>query len=157
VPPIAEYILTVDASRRLWPRSDLRVGDADRRAVVDELQRHYVEGRLNSEELSERVGHALNSRTFGDLANLLTDLPALDSPMNQPDGQPEFDAYGHDQWRSHLAIPPIGLIVMLIGLVVMLMLFTMPGARGFGFFPWPLLIWGFFIIGRPYRGGRRRW
>jgi hypothetical protein len=146
----------VDASRRLWPRSDLRVGDADRKAVVDELQRHYIEGRLTSEELSERVGHALNARIFGDLATLLTDLPALESPSSPQEAQPEFDTYGHDPWRTHLAMPPIGLIVMLIGLVLMLMLF-MSGPRGLPLFPWPLLIWGFFFIGRPYRGGRRRW
>jgi len=145
----------VDASRRLWPRADLRVGDADRKAVVDELQHHYIEGRLNSEELSERVGQALNARTFADLSELLTDLPALPSP-NQAEPQPELETYGQDQWRTHLAAPPIGVILMLIGLVVMLMIFAMPGMR-FGFFPWPLLIWGFFFIGRPYRGGRRRW
>ncbi|HEY1293812.1 MAG TPA: DUF1707 domain-containing protein [Chloroflexota bacterium] len=148
----------MDASRRLWPRSDLRAGDADRKAIVDELQRHYIEGRLTSEELSERVGHALSARTFGDLAELLTDLPALESPTSPQDAQPsEFNPYGHDQWHPHLSMPPIGLVVLLIGLVLMLMLFTMPGGMRFGFFPWPLLIWGFFIIGRPHGGGRRRW
>ena len=54
----------------------MRVGDADRQRVVAELQRHYVEGRLTSEELGERVDRALAARTEGDLAPLLEDLPA---------------------------------------------------------------------------------
>jgi hypothetical protein len=146
----------VDASRRLWPRADLRVGDSDRKAVVDELQRHYIEGRLNSEELSERVGHALNARTFADLAELLSDLPTLADQTAPAELPPGLDAYDHPHAHNQMMMPPIGMILMLIGLVVMLMIFAMPGMR-FGFFPWPLLIWGFFFIGRPYRGGRRRW
>jgi hypothetical protein len=146
----------VDATRRLWPRADLRVGDSDRKAVVDELQRHYIEGRLNSEELSERVGHALNARTFADLAELLSDLPTLPDQASPAELPPGLDGYDHPHGHSQMMMPPIGMVLMLIGLVVMLMIFAMPGMR-FGFFPWPLLIWGFFFIGRPYRGGRRRW
>src|SRR5581483_9709472 len=57
-------------------RSQLRAGDADRRQVADELQRHYVEGRLTSDELQERVRQAMAARTFGELDALLRDLPA---------------------------------------------------------------------------------
>jgi hypothetical protein len=145
----------VDASRRLWPRSDLRVGDADRKAVVDELQRHYVEGRLTSEELSERVGQALSARTFGDLATLLSDLPA---PADSPSAEtpPALGGYGqHEQWQSQLALPPMALVLLVVGLVLLLMVLAMPNMR-FGFFPWPLFIWGFFFFGRSYRGGGRR-
>jgi hypothetical protein len=124
--------------------------------VVDELQRHYIEGRLNSEELGERVSQALGARTFGDLASLLTDLPTLQDPVAADLGQTELDSYEHAHWgSSHFMGPPLGLIVMLVGLVVLLMVFAMPGMR-IAFFPWPLLIWGFFFLGRPYRGGRRR-
>jgi hypothetical protein len=143
----------VDASRRLWPRSDLRVGDSDRKAVVDELQRHYIEGRLSSEELGERVSLALSARTFGDLAHLLTDLPTL-SDSALAEAQAEFGSYEQENSHSQLMMPPIGMIVMLIGLVVMLLIFA-SGWR-FAFFPWPLFIWGFFFLARPHRGGRRR-
>jgi hypothetical protein len=37
---------------------------------------------------------------------------------------------------------------MIVGVVVLLAVFMMPGMR-FAFFPWPLLIWGFFFFGRP--------
>jgi len=141
----------MDTSRRLWPRADLRVGDADRQAVVDELQRHYVEGRLTSEELGERVSQALGARTFGDLANLLSDLPTL------PDPNALVPAVHHDhsEWHTQTTSPPIGALLLVLGLLAMVFMFAMPlGHFGLFAFPWPLLIWGFFIIGRP--GGRRR-
>lgn len=36
-------------------RPDRRVGDAERDAAVNELQRHHAEGRLDAEEFSERM------------------------------------------------------------------------------------------------------
>lgn len=141
----------MDPSRRLWPRSDLRVGDADRQAVVSELQRHYVEGRLSSEELSERVTHALASRTFGDLATLLSDLPELQHPTSlatatEPDP---------DEWHTATSgfSPTLGLLLLLIGVVALVTVFMLP-LGGHAFFLPTALIWGFFFIGRPYR--RRR-
>src|ERR1051326_8221952 len=138
----------MDASRRLWPRSDLRVGDADRQAVVSELQRHYVDGRLTSEELSERVAEALKARTFGELAALLNDLPALAEAPPEP---------APTTWHSQLASQPLGAALILIGVLAMLWMFVALGSHHFGFFPfWPMLIWGFFFVGRPSGGGRRR-
>jgi hypothetical protein len=144
----------MDASRRLWPRADLRVGDADRQAVVKELQRHYVDGRLNSEELSERVEHALTARTFGDLAALLTDLPALHETAPLPAGHHNPDEWHNQPATNWSFTPSLGLILMVVGVIALLVVFAMPGMR-LGFFPWPLLIWGFFFFGRPF-GGRRR-
>ena len=55
----------------------LRAGDADRERVADELTRHCAEGRLTSDELSERLDVALRARTLGELAALTRDLPRL--------------------------------------------------------------------------------
>jgi hypothetical protein len=143
----------MDSSRRLWPRSDLRVGDADRHAAVAELQQHFVEGRLTSEEYGERVSQALSARTFGDLAALMADLPTLaPAELHQLPGQTDHPEWNQSQsWLS----PSIGLLIMVIGILAMVFVFTMPYARfHMGFFPWPLLIWGFFIFGRR---GRRRY
>src|SRR5207244_2505499 len=65
-------------------QSSLRAGDADRRGVADALQRHYVEGRLSSDELTERVQRATAARTHGDLDALLQDLPPLAPPAAEP-------------------------------------------------------------------------
>jgi Flp pilus assembly protein TadB len=54
----------------------LRASDADRDAVVYRLREAAGEGRLEPDELEQRVDVALRARTYGDLAELLADLPA---------------------------------------------------------------------------------
>ena len=157
----------MDASRRAWPAPELRAGDADRQAVVSELQQHYIQGRLTSDELGERVSQALNARTFGDLRVPLADLPPLhpdqrlgpsawhargrhaDSPPDwQGGGPPERRPGG---WPANA--PPLGAVLVLIGLLALLWVIAIPSLHA-GVVPfWPLLFF-FFFIGRP-RGGRR--
>jgi hypothetical protein len=147
----------MDVSGRLWPHPELRVGDADRRGVVAELQRHFVDGRLTSDELSERVAQALKARTFGELAQPLGDLPKLaDSTSLVPTGQTQEDAH-----HGGLGVP-VGALLVLIGVVSMLSMFAVHPWHLVGIPFWPILIWGFFIFvfpfGRRRRGGRRdRW
>jgi Domain of unknown function (DUF1707) len=62
----------------------LRVSDAERRVVVDELGRHYADGRLTADELQERLTEAWRSRTDGDLALALRELPALPAAPAAP-------------------------------------------------------------------------
>jgi hypothetical protein len=54
----------------------LRASDADRDAVAERLRRAAVEGRLEPDELEERLHAALRARTYGELDRLLVDLPA---------------------------------------------------------------------------------
>ncbi|WP_106402078.1 DUF1707 SHOCT-like domain-containing protein [Actinocorallia populi] len=56
-------------------RPDLRIGDAERTAVTEALQRHYAEGRLDGAELEERLDRALAARTEADLTEIVHDLP----------------------------------------------------------------------------------
>jgi hypothetical protein len=131
----------------------LRVGDADRKAVVDELQRHYVEGRLNSEELGERVTHALAARTFGDLRDLLADLPAISESLAVPESAtPQAD---HHSWHGYELGSPFGLVMLVVGILAILTIVLVFASGARFFFPWPLLIWGFFFIGGRPR--HRRW
>jgi hypothetical protein len=53
----------------------LRASDADRDAIIDRLRQAAGEGRLEPDELEQRVDRALRARTYGDLAELLADLP----------------------------------------------------------------------------------
>ncbi len=55
--------------------SSLRVADADREQLVDELREHALAGRLTSEELEERIGDAYSATTRGQLDGLRADLP----------------------------------------------------------------------------------
>jgi hypothetical protein len=54
----------------------LRAADADRERTASELGRHYAEGRLTAEELSDRLEVAYSARTLGELAAVVRDLPA---------------------------------------------------------------------------------
>jgi hypothetical protein len=53
---------------------------ADRDQAVDVLRAGFVEGRLTLEEFTERVAQVHASRTYDQLAELTSDLPA-DSPL----------------------------------------------------------------------------
>lgn len=58
------------------PLSGLRVGHAERDAVAAILQEAAVDGRLGMDELDERLGKALQAKTYGDLEPLVADLSA---------------------------------------------------------------------------------
>ena len=62
-------------------RADLRASDADRERFVEALGRHHADGRLTTEERTER---AYAARTLGDLDALATDLPALPASAPPP-------------------------------------------------------------------------
>src|SRR6187455_342057 len=54
----------------------LRASDAEREQVAEALRRHHVDGRLDTEELQERLERCYAARTTGELSPLLADLPA---------------------------------------------------------------------------------
>jgi hypothetical protein len=58
------------------PQADLRVSDADRQSVADQLSKHFADGRLDQAEFDERLSQAMNAKTHRDLDGLLTDLPS---------------------------------------------------------------------------------
>jgi len=63
-------------------RSELRASHADRDRVVELLRVSAGDGRLTAEELDERLELAMTARTYGELARLVTDLPAEGSAAN---------------------------------------------------------------------------
>lgn len=54
----------------------LRASHADREQVIDVLKAAFVQGRLDQDEFGLRVGRALASKTYADLAALTADIPA---------------------------------------------------------------------------------
>jgi Domain of unknown function (DUF1707) len=54
---------------------EMRVSDREREAVAEQLREHAAEGRLDPDELEERLTAAYAARTRGDLAGLTRDLP----------------------------------------------------------------------------------
>jgi len=61
---------------RVRAHSHVRASDADREQVVEILTAAFVQGRLSLDELGLRAGHALASRTYGELAATIADIPA---------------------------------------------------------------------------------
>jgi len=60
--------------------SEIRASDAERERVVTFLRDHALAGRLDSDELEERIGLAYSARYVGDLERLIRDLPRRDVP-----------------------------------------------------------------------------
>lgn len=58
------------------PPGGLRASDADRERLADELRSHAVAGRIDTDELEERLQGAYAARTLGELDALRRDLPA---------------------------------------------------------------------------------
>ncbi len=61
-------------------RGRMRAGDADRDRVAAILGTAYTEGRLSKDEYDARLDSAMSARTFADLDQVLTDLPAPRAP-----------------------------------------------------------------------------
>jgi Domain of unknown function (DUF1707) len=71
------------------PAAEMRASDADRDAVLSDLSEHFQAGRLTTGEFDERAGRALAARTWGELKDLLRDLPStLPGPRAPVAGTP---------------------------------------------------------------------
>ena len=100
----------------------MRASEAEREAVVTELRRHAAAGRLDVEELEERVGAAFAARTREQLADLSSDLPV-----------PREREFGR-----HLRV----------FIAVQLLLFCVWALTGAGYFwpIWPFMGWGIGVL-----------
>ncbi len=103
----------------------LRASDADRDATAEALRLHTAAGRLEVDELDERIAHALTARTRADLSALVGDLPAAESRRKAA-----ADDSQAPEWRGYLAVMALLLTIWLVS--------------GAGYFwpIWPLLGWG---------------
>jgi hypothetical protein len=119
----AEDTLTQDPS--------LRASDEERESTVTLLRKHGADGRLDVDELEQRVGAAYQARTRGDLSSLLDDLPRAPAVRAiQPD------------WRRHRG-HEWGMFVRVSLLLVAIWALTGAGV----FWPaWVMAWWGLFLL-----------
>jgi hypothetical protein len=111
------------------PDATIRAGDAEREQAVATLREHAAHGRLDVEELDQRVQAAYSARTRGELGALLRDLPPLAAA---PPARPaRVDAESADAFKRQLVSTAV-LILFLIGIWA---------ASGGGYFwpVWPML------------------
>jgi Domain of unknown function (DUF1707) len=55
---------------------EMRVSDTEREAAAAELREHFASGRLNQDELEQRLSAVFAAKTRGDLNAVFTDLPS---------------------------------------------------------------------------------
>lgn len=95
----------------------MRAGDEDRDRTVTLMREAYAEGRLTNDEFQQRMAQAQQSKTFGELAALVSDLPvrpptpasvAVPTPTPSPASSvavPEPDEHGlRNGWLSWLGV-----------------------------------------------------
>lgn len=66
------------------PAGPTRVSDADRERVVELLRDHAAAGRLEPDELEDRIGRAYAARYGSDLQAVLAELPPEPAPHSRP-------------------------------------------------------------------------
>jgi hypothetical protein len=105
----------------------IRAADADRERMVDRLRRAAADGRLEPQELEERIEAALGSRTDAELASLAADLP----PERGPSGRR----------RRQVACLRDHRLAFGVAAPAMIVIWALTGADYF--WPvWPILGWG---------------
>jgi len=112
----------------------LRAADSDREAVSDILREQHLAGRLDSDELQERIDRCYSAKTYADLDAVVADLP-----REQP--QPTRRAGGPWLWPRFAFVP-----LLLIAIV----------ALSHGHLLWLAIPLAFFLFVRPrlWRAGR---
>ena len=75
-PRVIQSVRRTQAFTAGGERGKMRAADADRDRVVECLNLAYSEGRLFRDEYDGRLENALSARTYADLDQLVTDLPA---------------------------------------------------------------------------------
>ena len=127
---------TRPAARPADPR--LRVGDAERGQVIDQLADHHAAGRLTLAEFEERMGSAWTARTGAELEVLVRDLPAPARPARAVP-RPRLD----DRTRTYLAV------------MALLWLIWLVTGAGYPWPVWPMLGWGIGVVGHQGRAWAR--
>lgn len=133
----------------------IRASDADREHATARLREHFAAGRLTSGELDERISAALNAKTYGELRQVMTDLPEP-APAAPRAARHPYPAA--PPWMARRRGPRF-LPVMLLALLTALLL---PGGHWLflGIFPVLLVLWllacpsGIFAMSRPHRHHR---
>lgn len=114
----------------------LRAADSDRESVADILREQHVVGRLDTDELQERIERCYAAKTYAELDAVIDDLPREEPVAG--------GGWGWSRWRR----PQLALVLPLLIAIV---------ALSHGHVFWlaiPLLF--FFVRPRIWRAGGGR-
>src|SRR5690606_38221731 len=128
----------------------LRISDAERETIVDELGRHLTAGRLTIAEFDERVAGVYRAVTQDDAGAVLADLPSTPAPTPAPPaGNPfprlRLPLHQRIEWGAWAAVGSINLVVWA--------LVSLGTASLIYFWPiWVIVPWGLVLVGRTALG-----
>lgn len=125
----------------------MRASDGDRQEAVEWLRAALDDGRLKMDEYVERMGLAYEAVTYGDLATLHADLPAVSSIAKPEVTSPATVPHAVVTPRSAFAGLPVALKVLWtiwlaavsINVVVWVLVV---GTSGHIVYPWPVWVAG---------------
>ena len=141
------------SSSRPDNNSNIRIGDAERNEISEQLSKHYGDGRLDAAEFQERLDRAMSAKTRADLSGLLADLPSLETPQ-------QVAAMPQPPHRRPRVLRTVVFTVLAFW-VLSIAAATFRGFFWFGWFGWthgPWLLIGLivlFLVARERR--HRRW
>jgi hypothetical protein len=87
-------------------RGHLRTSRADRDQMIDTLKAAFVQGRLTKDEFDARIGQALASRTYAELATVSTGIPAAPVRAQPPTRPPRRRMSNAARWGASGLITP---------------------------------------------------
>ncbi|XVQ87172.1 DUF1707 SHOCT-like domain-containing protein [Microbispora siamensis] len=138
---------------------EMRASDGDRDRVAAALREHVAEGRLTIDEFNERLEQVYQSRTYGELATLTSDLPDID--LHRLPAATESVRRPHPARRDDKARNLKGAWTAWAGVSAISWLFWLLAFVGSGHFvpPWPLWVmgpWGLILLIHTISGQSRR-
>jgi hypothetical protein len=120
---------------RNYRPATMRASDADRDAVVSDLSEHFQAGRLTAAELDERTGRALTARTWGELTELASDLPAL-----RPAAPAATPAAGRPRPSAGHTAPATAAVLAGLAIAAVVLVHAVHGGWGLIWLLWPALL-----------------
>lgn len=98
----------------------LRMSDAERDLAAADLGEHYAQGRLTTDEHSERLDRIWAARTRGELGPIFADLPGTaPAPPRPVHPAPAYAAPVSRPRRRGLPLPLVIGLVILLGVTLL--------------------------------------
>jgi len=91
----------------------MRASDADRERVAEALREAAAEGRLDLEELDQRLDQVFAAKTYAELAPITADIPSPGTTPRAPETRraESFGVKGHEYAPGNVALGIMGAFV----------------------------------------------
>lgn len=133
-----------------------RAGDLDRDRVAALLREAHAEGRLDVEELQQRLDATYRAKTFGDLAVLTDDLPQPAAAAPLPAPRPAAEPAAQPSARQGLrAAWTAWTIAVSVNVVIWLLVSVSAGGPVYFWPMWVAGPWGAVLVALSLSSRRR--